>query len=1154
MIGKKALFEFFKVSPTPSLVLQIDVPKFTIADVNDAYLLATKSKREDLIGKGIFEAFPDNDSDPTADGVQNLDLSLKTVIETQKKHQMAIQQYDIPIRGTSAFEVKYWDPENIPLFNDDGELKFIIHCVRDVTEKIKAKKQVKEFEYFFNNSNDFSCIANTDGHFEIANSSFNRVLDYTQNELETKPFIDFVHPDDVKITLEAYEELKKGASVLHFINRYRKKDGSYIWLDWNATPNPITGKLYCIARDVSERKKAEESLKFLNEELEARVKDRTDEVEKALKRFEYVTKATFDAIWDWDLTTDKIYWGDGFEKIFGYKLSNLKDDSTAWIQNIHPDDIKRITESFYNTVKNKKTTNWIEEYRYRKSNGQFSYVINKGIVIRAVDGRATRIIGAMQDITKKKEEELRLKLLESVITNTRDAILITEAEPFDEPGPRIIFVNEAFTQMTGYTAEEVIGKTPRILQGPNTDQEELKKMSVALRQWQPYEVTVLNYKKNGEEFWIKMSINPVADANGWFTHWVAIERDVTKQKQEEERLKLLESVITNTTDAVVIKEAKPSNGCGRKIVYVNESFSRMTGYSPNEIIGKTHQLLQGPNTDADELKRFYDALDQWQPCEITIINYNKNGQEYWVNLSLNPVTNSKGEYTHWISIERDVTEKKLIEAELLKRLKEITDYKYAIDESSIVAITNQKGIITYVNDNFCKISKYSSQELLGQDHRIVNSGYHPKEFIKDLWTTIANGNVWKGELKNKAKDGTPYWVDTTIVPFLNEDGKPYQYVAIRSDITERKIQDQKIKEATQRLSDTLESIQDGFYTLDSDWNVSYWNKEAEKLSGRKQDEMIGKNFWELYEGRISEKIHKAFLNAKSNNTPVRLETFSKQLKFWFEINAFPSEMGLTIYFKNISDRKQTEGKLKKMNRSLENHVKELAVSNQELEQFAYVASHDLQEPLRMVTSFLSQIEKKYEDLLDEKGRKYIFFAVDGAKRMRQIILDLLEFSRVGKNEVKREEVNLNTIIEEIKVLYSKQIEERNAEIYYHELPTIKKHSAPIKQIFQNLISNSLKYSNPNESPIITISCTETATAWKFEIKDNGIGIPKEYYDKIFIIFQRLHNKEDYSGTGMGLAITKKIIENFGGQISLESEVGKGSSFYFTIPKTKHQKS
>jgi light-regulated signal transduction histidine kinase (bacteriophytochrome) len=259
-------------------------------------------------------------------------------------------------------------------------------------------------------------------------------------------------------------------------------------------------------------------------------------------------------------------------------------------------------------------------------------------------------------------------------------------------------------------------------------------------------------------------------------------------------------------------------------------------------------------------------------------------------------------------------------------------------------------------------------------------------------------------------------------------------------------------------------------------------------------------------------------------------------------------IGLCISTIDITDRKNALEKLEAANDDLLKKTKELAYSNTELEQFAYVASHDLQEPLRMVTSFLSQLEKKYGDILDEKGKKYIYFATDGAKRMRQLILDLLEFSRVGRTEDSLEDVDLNNLINEVLPLYRKNIEELNAKINVEQLPTLQVYKTPVRQIFQNLVGNSLKYHKDGIAPVITISSKETKKAFEFSVKDNGIGIDPEYFNQIFIIFKRLHNRDHYSGTGMGLAITKKIIENMGGRIWVDSREGEGAVFHFTIPK------
>lgn len=228
--------------------------------------------------------------------------------------------------------------------------------------------------------------------------------------------------------------------------------------------------------------------------------------------------------------------------------------------------------------------------------------------------------------------------------------------------------------------------------------------------------------------------------------------------------------------------------------------------------------------------------------------------------------------------------------------------------------------------------------------------------------------------------------------------------------------------------------------------------------------------------------------------------------------------------------------------------KQLEQSNKELEQFAYVASHDLQEPLRMVSSFLSQLESKYRDKLDQKAHQYIYFAVDGATRMRQIILDLLEYSRIGQDNIKKETLSINEIIQEFCETHKKEIERKNAHFIFNNLPKINSYRTSIVQIFHNLLENALKYSRENTPPEIRIHAEDLGDYWQFSITDNGIGIPEKSHDEIFTIFKRLHDRESYSGTGLGLAITKKNIEKLNGKIWVTSIPNQGTTFYFTLKK------
>jgi len=235
--------------------------------------------------------------------------------------------------------------------------------------------------------------------------------------------------------------------------------------------------------------------------------------------------------------------------------------------------------------------------------------------------------------------------------------------------------------------------------------------------------------------------------------------------------------------------------------------------------------------------------------------------------------------------------------------------------------------------------------------------------------------------------------------------------------------------------------------------------------------------------------------------------------------------------------------------NLTHAVAELEKSNAELEKFAYVASHDLQEPLRMVSNYVQLLEMKYEEKLDKEAVEFIRYAVEGAGRMRELINDLLAYSRLGSSGKKKEYIDLNTAVNEVINSLQEPIREKKAAVIKKNLPRVWAEKTMMQPLFQNLVLNALKFAKKKIPPEIIISAEEKKNEWVIKVKDNGIGIKKEYFDRIFIIFQRLHSREEYEGTGIGLAICKKIVERHGGDIWVESKKNEGAAFYLTLPKS-----
>ncbi|MBN8567631.1 MAG: PAS domain-containing sensor histidine kinase [Flavobacteriales bacterium] len=274
----------------------------------------------------------------------------------------------------------------------------------------------------------------------------------------------------------------------------------------------------------------------------------TTEIKDSNERYDIVAKATSDTIWDWKIQEDIFVWNKGIQGIFGYKKEEVGTTSTWWFDRIHPEDSLKMSVKLYSFLE-QKTERWQDEYRFKCADGSYKYVFDRGFLLFDDEGKAVRMIGAIQDITKQKEEEQRLKLLETVITQTKDAVVITDTDTSEHPIPNIIFVNEAFTKMTGYKPKEVIGKSPIMFAGPKADRKELEKLSNAIQKYKECFIETISYKKNGTEYWVNFSMIPVTNKDGEHTHWISIQRDVTKEKeQQSEREQLIRELTQNNKD------------------------------------------------------------------------------------------------------------------------------------------------------------------------------------------------------------------------------------------------------------------------------------------------------------------------------------------------------------------------------------------------------------------------------------------------------------------------------------------------------------------------------------------------------------------------------------------------------------------------------
>lgn len=483
-----------------------------------------------------------------------------------------------------------------------------------------------------------------------------------------------------------------------------------------------------------------------------------------------------------------------------------------------------------------------------------------------------------------------------------------------------------------------------------------------------------------------------------------------------------------------------------------------------------------------------------------------------------------------------------------------TRHLAAIVESSDDAIISKTldGKVTSWNKSAERIFGYSSDEMIGKHISILIPSDLQKEEEMIISKIRNDEPIDHYQTTRVNKKGERIQVSLSVSPIRNNSGKIVGASKIIRDISYQKRAEQFIE--------LLDAAPDAMVIVNSEGKIVLVNIQTETIFGYKRDELLGQRVEMLiplrYREHHSQLREDFFISPKTRNMGAGLELSGKKKdgsEFPIEISLSPLKTPegvlVSAAIRDVTEKKRLEGLIREANANLEIKVQqrtaELERKNKELEQFAYVASHDLQEPLRTTTGFVEIFKRKYYGNLDEEANKILDYMAQASDRMKVLINDLLDYSRIGrKKELKQ--VDCNVLLQEVIADLDSSIKASAARVRVQPLPVINAYPTELKLVFQNLISNSIKFRRKDEIPVVVITAEKEKGQWRFCVEDNGIGIDEKHKDRIFVIFQRLHTRNEYEGSGIGLAHCKKIVELHGGTIWVESVFGKGTKIFFTI--------
>jgi two-component system NtrC family sensor kinase len=802
-----------------------------------------------------------------------------------------------------------------------------------------------------------------------------------------------------------------------------------------------------------------------------------------------------------------IYWNTASEELFGYSRDEVMLNKAADL--LDSEQANYFQAQDLEVLATRKCVDLPEETIQLPRRGK-RIVHKKKVPLFDESGAPKYILGIAEDITESKKTETELSRLAIVAQKTQKGVIITDAQGCIE------WVNEGFTRISGYVLEEMQGKKPgEVLQGPQTDPVTIAQLRKALATGVPFNQEIYNYSKDGRGYWVALSIAPIYQETGELEGFIAVQTDITERKQAEATVRESESyyrcIVETASEGVWMFDAESIT------TFANCRMAEMLGYTVEEMLGRS--LFEFIDPESREIAESYVQRRRQGIRERHDFRFTrKDGSHLWAIVSATPTFDAEGKFSGVLRMITDISDRKQAEAELRQTLQELEFEKFALDQSAIVSNTNEFGVITYVNDQFCEQFKYSREELIGKTHRLVNSGYHPADFFKQLWSTIRQGKVWRGEMKNQAKDGTLFWLDTTIVPFLNSSGEPHQYVAIRKDITQRKHAEEAVRLSESQLRTKNQELAKALRDVQKTQSMMVQNEKMVSLG-------------QLVAG-VAHEINNpvSFIYGNVMHADDYFQDLLKMLQLYQQEYPRPTP-AIQQEIDNID--------LNFLLTDLPNLLNSMKMGAERIRQIVLSLKN---------FSRLDEAEQKQVDIHEGIESTLLILQHRFKETAGHPKITLLkEFGNLPRVQCYAGQLNqvfMNIIGNAIDALEEAMetgqwADGELAPIPYCPSPTLR-------------ICTDVKYEQDalmQADSAVSDDSIRHPSHIVIRIADNGPGIPVDVHERLFDPF--FTTKEPGKGTGLGLSISYQIVvEKHGGRLKCNSAPGQGTEFAIEIPVSK----